>query len=275
MKKINLRGSLFYYEDIRPDRSPTIVMIHGHPFDHSMWQYQYDALKEYRLIVPDLKGYGRSDYQFEKIYIEEQALDIALMLDALGLPDVHLIGLSMGGQIIVEFARLFPHRVNSLIICASSPTAETQESYQHRLQLANYIESVGMEQYTREDIHKYLHPDTVKAECVVYAHLFKMMADTKTEGAVASHRGRAERRDNTLYLKEMMVPSLIVAGEQDYFFPVATLQELADQMPNAVFRVIEGAGHLPNMEQPDNFNRAILHFYRHQLLTRSAYARRK
>ena len=125
MKNIRIRGNNWKYQDFNSDKREVLLFVHGHPFNHSMWKYQYETVQSFRLILPDLRGYGKSDYQFKKIYIEEQALDLALLLDKLDVQQIHLVGLSMGGQIIVEFQRLFPARVKSLIICASTPKAET------------------------------------------------------------------------------------------------------------------------------------------------------
>src|ERR1700754_4909662 len=100
MNHIKIRGNTHYYKDLNAEQQHTILLVHGHPFDNSMWDYQLEVLGEYRLIIPDLKGYGKTDYQFDKIFIEEQALDLAILLDSLNIARVHLIGLSMGGQII-------------------------------------------------------------------------------------------------------------------------------------------------------------------------------
>ena len=262
MKQIKIRGAQFFYEELGPKKEETILMIHGHPFDHTMWQYQYEILKGYHILIPDLRGYGKSDYKFEKIFIEEQALDLRLMLDELEINNVHLIGLSMGGQIIVEFLRLFPEKVKSLIMCASSPTAENEQSYKKRMELAERIRKIGMKEYSIEDIHKYLHPQTIEAKNEVYNHLLAMMQNTPTEGAIASHKGRSERRDNFKYLREIKVPSLVIAGEQDFFFPVVQIKEVASQIKKSEFRIIPDTGHLPNMEKPKVFNSIISDFYR-------------
>lgn len=261
MAYIKLRGNNHFYEDLHSNNKETILLVHGHPFDHTMWRYQYDTLKNFRLILPDLKGYGKTDYLFDKIYIEEQALDLALLLDELHIEQVHLMGLSMGGQIIVEFARLFPHRTTSLIICDSNPSGETPESYQSRLQLASRMLSIGMQQYTEQDIHKYLHTNTIKSAGEAYVHLRQMMIDTKVEGAVAAHRGRAERRDNFSYLKTIAQPTMIIVGSDDFFTPVADMKIVANEITNSELVIIQNAGHMPNMEQPDIFNRAIAEFY--------------
>lgn len=263
MKNVRIRGNNWKYQDFNTDKKEILLFVHGHPFNHSMWKYQYETLKNFRLILPDLRGYGKSDIQSKKIYIEEQALDLALLLDELDIQQIHLIGLSMGGQIIVEFQRLFPARVKSLTICASTPTAETTESYNSRLQLAESILQTGMEAYTRNDIHKYIHLDEIGTDTETYKHLFEMMSSTTVEGAVASHRGRAERRSNFEHLKYIQVPTLVIAGEKDFFFPIHEVEKVAREIIGAQFHVIEKSGHLPNMEQAAQFNALLINFLKH------------
>jgi len=265
MKDIKIRGNNFFYEDLNSEKGKAILLIHGHPFNHTMWKYQYEELNNFRLILPDLKGYGKSDFNFDKIHIEEQALDLILLLDELGIDKVHLVGLSMGGQIIVEFQRLFPSRVSSLIICASTPNSETEESYRNRLSLAETIDKIGMEEYTKNDIHKYINLNEVEIDSDVYNHLFKMMTETKKEGAVASHRGRAERRNNFGYLNQIKIPTLVIAGEKDFFFKVEDVKKVALEINEAEFKIIKNSGHLPNMEKPKEFNEIINDFYENKI----------
>lgn len=261
MKQIKIRGNNHYFEDINPNKKEIILLVHGHPFDHTMWRYQLDSLQNFRLLLPDLRGYGKSDYAFEKIFIEEHAFDLALLLDNLNIDKVHLIGLSMGGQIIIEFIRLFPHRVCSLILCSGSPSGETESSYKKRLQLVDRILLIGMKEYTKQDITKYLHLSTIKSNREVYDHLYTMMVNTKIEGAIASHKGRAERRDNYNYLRQIKVPTLIISGEQDFFTPAEEMKEIADQIPHSKFEILLNTGHMTNMEQPKAFNNLLINFY--------------
>lgn len=261
MKTIDIRGHRLSYLDLNPEREQAVLLVHGHPFNHSMWADQYEALDGFRIVNPDLFGYGQSHAAFDKIYIEHQALDLALLLDQLHLEQVHLIGLSMGGQIIVEFSRLFPHRVRSLVICASTPQAETEASYQARLRKAAEIEQSGMHVHTQQTIDQYINVAQHQPGSRVYEHLFQMMSTTPVSGAVASHRGRAERRDNVAYLKQLSLPALVIAGEKDFFFPWTEVQKVADSIANARFVVMENVGHLPNMEDPQVFNEHLSAFY--------------
>jgi len=261
MKSLKVRGNKISFEDLNPEKDDAILLVHGHPFNHTMWKYQYATLQDYRLILPDLIGYGESDCHFDKIYIETQALDLSILLDQLNIKQVHLIGLSMGGQIIVEFQRLFPARVKSLIICASIPNSETSESHQNRLLLAETINKIGMTEYTENHIHKYINLDLIEIGSPVYSHLFQMMSETKKEGAVASHKGRAERRDNSNYLNEIKIPTLIIAGEKDFFFTVDDVKSVAEKIKQSECKIIMNSGHLPNMEKPVEFNSIINEFY--------------
>jgi pimeloyl-ACP methyl ester carboxylesterase len=87
-----------------------------------------------------------------------------------------------------------------------------------------------------------------------------MMSETKAAGAIASHRGRAERRNNLPYVKNINIPCLIIAGEKDYFFKATAIENMAKDIPNSQFEVIPKSGHLPNMEQPETFNKLIRAF---------------
>ena len=118
-----------------------------------------------------------------------------------------------------------------------------------------------MLKYTQKDIHKYINLEAIRGDSEVYQHLFKMMTKTTVAGAVAAHRGRAERRDNFEYLKNINVPTLVIAGEKDYFFSLEVVKKVANEIPKAQFEIIQDSGHLPNMEKPKEFNELIRNFY--------------
>ncbi|MEO1258679.1 MAG: alpha/beta hydrolase [Bacteroidota bacterium] len=87
------------------------------------------------------------------------------------------------------------------------------------------------------------------------------MAKIKTTGAIASHRGRAERRNNFDYLAHIKIPTLVIAGEKDFFFKVEEIEKVAAKIRGTQFKPIKNSGHLPNMEKPEIFNQLIQDFY--------------
>lgn len=257
MPFLHLRAARIAYEDI--GAGDPIVFIHGHPFDHTLWNAQAPLADRYRMILPDLRGYGRSGGEGYRIMMDEIALDIAHLLDELRVSSAIVCGLSMGGQIALEFYRLFPGRVRALVIADSDARGETPESYQRRMDLIALIERIGMRQYTEEHINEYVASASLQNKAV-YDHLFAMMAGTRAEAAIAAHRGRAERRDHMEALGSIAVPTLLIVGSEDHFTPPAVMEAMRARIPGARLVVIPGAGHLPNMEDPEAYNRAFLDF---------------
>lgn len=91
----------------------------------------------------------------------------------------------------------------------------------------------------------------------VAAHVMEMMITTPPSGAAAALRGRAQRGDYTPLLRDIRIPTLVVVGSEDVYTPVAMTEQLRDGIPGAELAVIQGAGHMPNVERPDAFNAVL------------------
>jgi len=260
MPQLSVRGIQIHYED--QGKGNAIVFVHGHPFNHTMWRYQVPRFSTtHRLIMPDLRGYGRTDVTSGKVMLDEMALDILHLLEILQIETAVFCGLSMGGQIVLDFYRLFPEKIKALVIVDSDARGEKPESRTQRLQKADKIMGTGMRQHTDDTIHQYIAPASL-ANNPMYMHLHEMMSTTTAEGAAAAHRGRAERRDHLSILPAIRVPSLIIVGEEDYFTPLPIARIMSDNIPGTQLAVIPGAGHLPNMEAPEVFNDILDTFLR-------------
>ncbi|MEU1365681.1 alpha/beta fold hydrolase [Streptomyces sp. NPDC005803] len=256
-------GTALAYDDLgAPGDPPPVVLVHGHPFDRTMWQPQTTALVAagYRVIVPDLRGYGESGVVPGRTLLADFADDIAALLDHLGLARAVVGGVSMGGQIAMEFHRSYPGRVAALVLADTSPVAETEDGKAFRNRLADRLLAEGMDGYASEVIDKMLAPYNVTALPDVAAQVLGMMRSTAPEGAAAALRGRAERPDYRESLAGAGVPVLVVVGADDVYTPVAEARVLHGLIPEAELAVVEGAGHLPNLERPAVFNDALTGF---------------
>lgn len=238
-----------------------LVFVHGHPFNRSMWKEQTEVfVSNYRVIAPDLRGYGESEIFNDKTMLEEFAHDIAALLDQLKTEKIILCGLSMGGQIAFEFYRLFPNRVRALILADTFAQLDDQERKQARYDAAHRIVRDGIDNYADEILPKMIAAKTITEQPAVKAHVLSMMRGTLPQGAAAALRGRAERPDYTALLSQINVPTLIVVGSLDEFTPVADAEFMRNRIPDSKMAVIEGAGHLPNLENPAEFNRIVKEF---------------
>lgn len=258
-KEIKIRANRLVYDDKGEGR--VIVFVHGQPFNRSMWQYQQGLAGEgYRLIIPDLRGYGESGIPEKITLLDEIALDIIDLLEVLHIKKAIFAGLSMGGQILFDLYRLAPQLFEGMVVCDTTARPETEQSYTERLDLCRKMLGEGMKQYTQEVIHDFLHPHTFTTRPDVVAHLTQMMETTSPVGAAAVQRGRAERKDHLPVLGSISCPALVVVGRDDVFTPVSLATEMQEHIPQSMLAVIDNASHMPNMEQPEVFNRHLLHF---------------
>jgi len=257
---LHINGVDLSYRD-DGNRRPAILLIHGHPFNCSMWQPQIDFLKaDYRVVVPNLRGYGQSSLAngSRETRLETFAADNLALMDALGVRKFVLGGLSLGGQIALEIVRQAPERVEALLLCDTFASLDSSAGKQWRFMMADRLEREGMEAFAREELTRMITPANAERLPDVAAHVMKMMTTTLPAGAAAALRGRAQRIDYIPMLREIRVPTLVIVGQEDFHTPVELMRrELSEGIAGAKFVIIEGAGHMPNLEQSKVFNEVL------------------
>ncbi|MDG9723154.1 MULTISPECIES: alpha/beta fold hydrolase [unclassified Streptomyces] len=262
MNFTTVRGATIDYDDSGPSSGLPVLLIHGHPFNRTLWAPQVAALVEagHRVVTPDLRGYGRSGVTPGKVLLADFADDLAELLDHLGIERAVVGGVSMGGQITMEVQLRHPERVRALVLSDTSAPAETQEGKEFRNRLADRLLAEGMDGYAHEVIDKMLAAYNVTTMPDVAARVLEMMCATDPRGAAAALRGRAERPDYREVLAAVRVPVLVVVGADDVYTPVAEAESLHRLVPHSTLAVVEKAGHLPGAEQPERFNAVLLEF---------------
>lgn len=242
-----------------------IVLLHGFPFNRSMWRGQAQALgATWRVIAPDLRGQGDTSLgeAKEAATMEEMAADVAALLDELSVESTVVGGLSMGGYVALAFCRAFPERVRALVLADTRAGADTDEARRTREVNARRALAEGMAPITDSMLPKLLSEETRAKRPDVVVRVREMMLATKPEGAAAALRGMALRRDQTDLLREIESPTLIVVGNEDAVTPPAEAEALKGQIKDSRLVRIEGAGHLSNVERPEEFNLALVDFLR-------------
>jgi 3-oxoadipate enol-lactonase len=301
-----VNGITIAYEDVG-EGDNVLVLVHGHPFNRTMWQPQMDWIRGFnrprarararsevadslsgskgpghgigikpsthsnfeheheedpvwRAVVPDLRGYGESTVVPGKTTLDIFASDIAGLLDGLGIQEVVIGGLSMGGQIVMEFCRLYPERVRGILLAATFCRAETEEGRRQRAFMADRLLKEGMQPYTDEVLPKMVTPANLIALPAVADHVRAMMRGTNPVGAAAALRGRAERPDYAETLARLDVPALVVVGDEDAFTTQADAEQMSGLLKQSELIWIKGVGHMPNLESEGEFNEALERF---------------
>ena len=237
-----------------------IVLIHGYPFNRSLWNEQIAALSNsYRVIAPDLRGFGDSDAA-DQATMNQMAQDVALLMDHLEIPQAAIGGLSMGGYVALAFYKEFRSRVRALVLADTRAQADTEEGKQTRAQQADKALNEGMAGIADTMLPKLLTPDTVSKHPEMVKRVRDMMLKTKPQGAAAALHGMAQREDQTELLAKISVPTLILVGADDTITPAADSQKMHEAIAGSRLVVLEKAAHVSNLEQTEQFNQALLDF---------------
>lgn len=240
---------------------PAVVFLHGFPFDRSMWSGQVERLSaSFRVVAPDLRGHGETTITREPATMEEMAEDIVALLDELNVPRAVVCGLSMGGYVALALYRAHPSRVRALVLADTRAKADDEGARRTREENAQRALAEGMEPIVEAMLPKLLSERTRVQEPEVVARLREMMSRVVPVGAAAALRGMALRRDQTDLLPKIDVPVLVVVGSEDVVTPPSESESMHALVEGSRLQVIEGAGHVSNLERPEEFDRALAEF---------------
>jgi len=245
--------------DVQGD-GPPVLFIHGFPLDRTMWRHMTAPLTGRQRIAPDLRGLGMSDAPEGGYFVEEYADDMAALLEMLEIEQAVVCGLSMGGYIALEMVRRHRHRLRGLILVSTRANADGAEAIAGRDEMIQLVQRQGCGALVDRMLPKLLAPETLWTMPDVVERVRTMIAGSSPAGVIGALAAMGERSDSTPLLREIDFPTLVVAGREDQFVPTDYSRSMADQIPDAHFTVIAGAGHLAPMEQPIATSRVIGEF---------------
>jgi pimeloyl-ACP methyl ester carboxylesterase len=239
---------------------PPLVLLHGFLCDSRCWRRQLADLSDrFRVVAWDAPGAGSSSDPPDPFTTTDWAHCLAQFLDLGGIQRAQVLGLSWGGILAQEFYRLYPDRVLALIL------SDTYAGWKGSLP-----ESACNKRLERCFLESLLPPEEVVAQFVPEFFTEGASHDLKEEmsavvldfhplGFRLMAKSSADT-DTTDLLPNIEVPTLLMWGDDDRRSPMSIAQQLRDAIPNAELAVIANAGHLSNMEQPEEFNAQVRRF---------------
>lgn len=256
---INLAGRRIYYTLEGPEKGPVVCITHSLASDGGMWAEQMPPLIAggYRVLRLDMRGHGGSDPVAGDYTMAQLADDVAAALDFLGLDKVRYIGLSIGGMLGQAFAIAHGHRLNSMLLCDTSPQTMpgAKEAWAPRIDAvkkANSLVPLADPTMSRwfTDAYKPRNPGRWK-------QIHATIAGTTPAGYLGC-AAAILNFDFIPKLPSLKVPTLVVCGAQDEGTPPAGNRKIAELIPGARYEEIADARHFPNVEHPDTFNRIMM-----------------
>jgi pimeloyl-ACP methyl ester carboxylesterase len=239
-----VEGMELHYE-VRGQGTP-LVLLHGFTGSGADWQHVFDLdalAQRFQLIVPDLRGHGRSNNPSSTFTARQCATDVLALMDLLGLPRFHAVGMSLGGNVLLHLATRAPERVERMVLVSSTPYYPAQA----RHIMASLTEQTRTPAEWAEMRARHL------------------LGDDQIRALWRHGRGFADSYDDMSFtpplLSTITASTLIVYGDSDPLYPVELGLELYRAIPRSRLWVVPGGGHGPIfLEHRDAFARTALAF---------------
>lgn len=253
-----INGTVLHYEYLTESKTnPVLVLVNSLGTDFRIWLPLIDELAEdWSILVYDKRGHGLSDLGTVPYSIEDHARDLIGLLKHVGVKKAAFCGLSVGGLIVQSLYKLKPELVEKLILCDTAAKLGTQESWNTRIAT---VKEKGLEAIADAVMKVWFTPDFHAKRKADLSGYRTMLVRQSVEGYVATCIALREA-DYTEDAPKIVVPTLVVVGDQDGSTPPDLVKATADLIPDAEFEIIKGCGHIPCVEQPGQLAELLADF---------------
>ena len=232
----------------------TMLLIHAFPLDASMWDEQVKALREEtEVLAPSLPGWGGTEPIGDVLTMDAAADFLAGELDRAEVENAIVCGLSIGGYIAFSLWRRHRNRIAGLLLADTRAEADDEAGKERRRAVAEKALAEGNAPMVENP------PPLLSegADPALWERVKEVIRRQPGEAIAAAALGMAERPDSTPILPSIDVPTTIVVGSADTLTPPPMSEKMVESIPGAELIVLEGAGHLSNVESPEEFLEAL------------------
>ena len=227
----------------RLGKGTPLMLVHGFPLDSSSWNELIPYLKDhFDLILPDLRGFGKSTTVEAPYTLSDMADDLAGLLDHLGVEKTALAGHSMGGYISLAFAKKYPQRVSGLGLVASQAAADAPEGKERRYKTAADVAEKGVGVVVDAMTPK------LSADVRVLEFVRGVIERQSKQALIGALKAMAVREDSMPILSSSDFPLVLIHGDADQLVPLERAKEIKSANSSARLLELKGAGHMPMME---------------------------
>lgn len=241
-----------------PRDGPTLVLVHGFPFDRRMWRLQVGPLSQagLRVVTLDLPGFGQSEGSATTM--EGHARAVLALLDRLRIAKATVAGFSMGGYVALALAALAPERLSGLILIDTRANADSADARTKRDAAMAEVQAHGVRPLAQRQIPSQFTAATRARHRLLVEEVRDLMLHQSKPAVLAGLQAMRDRPDRLASLAALQVPVLVLVGAEDGVTPLDAAQAMAQANARATLQVIAAAAHLSPMEQPEAVNQAIL-----------------
>jgi 3-oxoadipate enol-lactonase len=259
-KQVEINGTIISFNEQGLKDATPIIFIHDLGLNQTLWQQQVEKFQHSnRIITYDVRGHGKSGTGDGHYTIDLFVEDLISLMNHLEIPKAIFCGLSMGGFIALRAIESFPERVLGLILCETNSYADSNEEKIIRFRNIKNLKSKGVTDFATDVVNQLLNPVSHQKRPDLVSALKTTIKSTSLEGLCGTLLAIASRTDTSRYLKEIKVPTLIIAGEKDNSHPFDS-QYLNHFITGSHLHTIKGSWSISNIENPDEFNTVVEEF---------------
>ena len=257
---LNINNLNLSYDDVGEGNIP-IIFLHGFPFDKSMWAKQLDFFATTnRVIAIDIRGFGKSTDESTPLSIDLFSDDLMLFMNQMKISKAIICGLSMGGFIALNAQARFPDRFEAIILCDTQCIADTIEVKLNRYKTIDEIALNGTLNFNEAFIKKVFCKNSFTNKQEIVTQLRSVVMANPEQIIINGLKALAERSETCSTLPEINIPTLIICGREDEVTPLEQSEFLHTSIKASALHIIDDAGHVSNIEQPEEFNNEISKF---------------
>jgi pimeloyl-ACP methyl ester carboxylesterase len=226
-----------------------------------MWEPQLSLAEGgWRIIAPQLRGMDGAESDPPAESMDDYAADIVDLLEALGIEDAVVAGLSLGGYVTFALFRRAPRFFRAMVLADTRPQADTLEGREGRKRMLALLEAGGPSAVADEMLPKLLGETTRQQQPEVAERVRALIQSSSRQAIAGMITALMTRADSTPLLRTIHCPTLIVVGDEDVITPPALSRDMQQAIARSELVLLPGVGHLANLEQPATFNSAIARF---------------
>ncbi|MCE5332208.1 MAG: alpha/beta fold hydrolase [Bacteroidales bacterium] len=260
--RIFVNNLMVSYTDEGADEAPVLIFIHGFPLNKFLWNKQVEALKDnYRVIAYDIRGHGDSEAGNIEFSIELFVNDLICFMDALKIEKASICGLSMGGYIALNAIENYPERFDALVLSDTHCIADSSETKEKRIKSIESIKENGVEKYVEESIKSLFASESFTTKVPEIEAVREMILNTPEQSLYKTLLALYVREETCNILDKIKVPVLVMVGEEDKITPPGAARFMHEKIQDSTLYIVKHAGHLSNMESPDEFNAQLKMFF--------------
>ncbi len=257
--RATINGVQIGYDDF--GQGPAVLFVHDYPLNRKMWRPQVQPLVDagFRVVLVDLRGFGESSLESERVAIHTYSADIIGLLNYLGIGRAVVCGLSLGGYVLFDLLENYPQRIAGACLATSRPVSDDIQERARRNELIVALQDGRVEQVKDEIFNMLFAGQEKSLSATIKDEVRGWMHNLKAKTLNVAMQAIGQRKDYTYLLKGVKIPILLVGAEEDPITHHNHTDIMAQLLPNCK-AVKLSSGHLVNIEKAEEFNAHFLEF---------------